>query len=482
MRRLALMLGFVTFSGAQAQQPEPTPAPEARTYAYSRRSTRDDDNRAMLGLNTSSSGKRDSLGLLVTSVTAGSPADKAGIMEGDRLVSIDGTSLKLAPSDAGERDMNGVMTRRLVRSMGEIKPGDDVSLVVYSNGSQKTLKVKTVAASDLDYDRNSRTSRADRENRAAIGISFGGGSPRDSLGLFVQNVTPDGPADKAGIEEGNRIASINGVDVRVPAAEAGNGMLVWGKQSRLQKVLSNVKAGDAVDLRVYANGSYKNVKVTTVKASTLWKEDNWGSAGGMNFMYGEGPMFEMAPMPPMPPMPPMAPMAPMAPMRVRVSPPQSMDGTTMTCTTSEDGNVECANSVEKVNRAMRDAERAYADAGRAYAKSAYAYSYTPGAWGRGKGMGSGSGSGEMNFAGLRMAPVTPGLASYFGAGSEKGLVVLSATEDWKPLVAGDVVLTLNGKAVARDDGGNYISMDTDQDNTFGILRKGKKMSLIVKAR
>jgi S1-C subfamily serine protease len=464
MRRFALLLGFVTFSGLQAQ--EPTPAPEARNYAYSTRRVRDDGNRAALGVSTMSSGKRDSLGLLVTNVTPNSPAEKSGIVEGDRLVSIDGTSLKLAPSDAGERDMNGVMTRRLTRSMGELRPGDEVSLVVYSNGSQKTVKVKTTAASDLDNDRE--TSRADRENRPAIGIAFGGGSPRDSLGLFVTSVTPAGPAEKAGIEEGDRIAAINGTDVRVPAAEAGEGALVWGKESRLRRVLNGVKAGDAVELRVYANGTYKNVKVTTVKASTLFK-DQWGMMGdGMNFMYGEGPMINIAPMPPMPPM---------APMKIRVGPPQPMDGSTMSCETTPQGNVECSNDArDKMSRAMRDADHAMRDAARS---ANYAYSYSPGF---GRGSGSGSGSGEMNFDGLRMSPVSPGLASYFGAGSEKGLVVLAASDQWQPLAAGDVVLTVNGKPVSRSEGGKYISIDTDRDNTFGILRKGKKMSLIVKAQ
>ena len=467
MRQYALLLGFFTFSGVQAQQPEPTPTPEARSYAYAKR-TRDDGDRAALGVTTQSSGKRDSLGLLVTMVTANSPADKAGIMEGDRLVSIDGTSLKLAPSDAGERDMNGVMTRRLQRTMGDLKPGDDVKLVVYSNGSQKNVSVKTVAMDDLDNGR--KTSREDRENRAALGISFGGGSPRDSLGIFVQNVTPGGPADKAGIEEGNRIASINGVDTRVPAAEAGEGMLVWGKQSRLQRVLSGIKAGDVVDLKVYANGSYKNVKVTTVKSSTLWKDNNWGSFGG-NFFYGEGPMVNIAPMPPMPPM------APMAPMRMRMEAPAPMDGGSMSCATTAQGEVECAHiEMDRASRAMRDAERAMAKARTAN----YAYSYSPDmGYGRGSGRGMGS---EMNFGGLRMTPVTPGLASYFGEGSDKGMLVLAAPDQWQPLKAGDVVLTLNGKSVSRSDGGNYLSIDTDQDNSFGILRNKKKMTLIVKAQ
>ena len=40
------------------------------------------------------------------------------------------------------------------------------------------------------------------------------GSSRDTLGVFVMSVEDGGPAAKAGIEEGTRIASINGVDVR----------------------------------------------------------------------------------------------------------------------------------------------------------------------------------------------------------------------------------------------------------------------------
>jgi hypothetical protein len=233
--------------------------------------------------------------------------------------------------------------------------------------------------------------------------------------------------------------------------------------SRLSRVLAGVKAGDAVDLRVYVGGSYKTFKVTTVAASTLWK-DHAGRGFGM--MFGEGPMMEM---PPMAPMAPMAPMPPMEPMHMRIEAPVAPDATTMTCVSTDEGNTVCSNSTTKqVERAMRSAERA--------SRTAMAYSY-----GMGGGRGAGKGANSWNLAGLRLADVTPELASYFGAGSDKGLLVLAAPDNWAPLKTGDVILTVNGRAVERD-GGNYFSVDTDKDNTFGILRKAKKMTVIVKAQ
>src|SRR3972149_2679986 len=44
-----------------------------------------DPDRPMIGVSTRGSGKRDTLGLLVESVTRDGPADKAGVEEGDRL-------------------------------------------------------------------------------------------------------------------------------------------------------------------------------------------------------------------------------------------------------------------------------------------------------------------------------------------------------------------------------------------------------------
>src|SRR5687768_1127694 len=60
-------------------------------------------------------------------------------------------------------------------------------------------------------------------NRATLGVTLGGAAhKRDTLGVFVEAVAEDGPAERAGIYEGHRIAFINGIDVRATAADAGD--------------------------------------------------------------------------------------------------------------------------------------------------------------------------------------------------------------------------------------------------------------------
>ena len=90
------------------------------------------------------------------------------------------------------------------------------------------------------------------------------------------------------------------------------------------------------------------------------------------------------------------------------------------------------------------------------------------------------GNAEINFPGLRLTSVTPELASYFGAGSEKGLLVVEADDEWKPLKTGDVVLKLNGRAVVRGQTSS-MSLESDEDNTFSVIRKQKTITVVVKA-
>ena len=69
-----------------------------------------DEPRAVIGVihDAARSTSRDTLGVLVSTVRAGSPAEKAGIEEGNRIASINGVSLKLAAADIGDDEMAGV--------------------------------------------------------------------------------------------------------------------------------------------------------------------------------------------------------------------------------------------------------------------------------------------------------------------------------------------------------------------------------------
>jgi serine protease Do len=266
-RKLLLALGAVAVaaSAAAAQDVRVFSTPRAGQYSYS---TGLDENRAVIGVTTSTGSSRDTLGVLVSSVTPGGPAEKAGVEEGNRIASVNGVNLRLAPVDVGDWDMANAMTRRLTRELGKLKPGDEAELRVYGGGQTRTIRVKTVASDSL-Y-RSNRMTRADRDERAALGVSLGSGSKRDTLGVLIMGLDDDGPAAKAGLEEGNRIAAINGVDLRVSQDDAGDEFISSAKVARLQRELEKVKAGDEVTLRIYAGaGRMRDVRVKTVAASDL---------------------------------------------------------------------------------------------------------------------------------------------------------------------------------------------------------------------
>jgi predicted metalloprotease with PDZ domain len=238
-------------------------------YAY----VTTDPDRPMIGISTRNSGKRDTLGLLVESVTRGGPAEKAGIEEGDRLVSVNGVNLRLSAADAGEPDMDGVANRRLIRELQKAKAGDEVELRVYRDGNTRSIRVKTVAAEELNKEVFASTAGAwstMNSDRAAIGLSLGGnGSRRDTLGILVVAVAEDGPAAKAGIDEGDRLVSVNEVDLRVAREDAGDGQASSARINRLNRELERVKAGDTVQLRVISTGQVRTLRVASVKASEL---------------------------------------------------------------------------------------------------------------------------------------------------------------------------------------------------------------------
>lgn len=291
---LALALGAATVAtDAEAQDVRVYGQAPARAFSFSY----GDDNRAVIGVSTSTGSPRDTLGLLVTAVTPGGPAERAGIEEGNRIASVNGVNLRLAAADTGDWEMSSAMSRRLTRELGKLKPGDEADLRIYGGGQVRSVKVKTVASDSL-YRTTRRAARVERDERAALGVSLGGASSRrDTLGVLVLGVDDEGPAGKAGIEEGNRIASINGVDLRVSRDDAGDEYISNVKASRLYRELEKVKAGDEVALRVYAGGGrFRDLRVKTVRMSELPRRRAMFFGGG-----GPGTTI-VTPMPPRPPM------------------------------------------------------------------------------------------------------------------------------------------------------------------------------------
>lgn len=301
---LACSTGLLA-SAADAQEVRILRAPggEQREMVLERPS-----NRPMIGVATVMESERgDTLGLLVESVTSGSPAEKAGIKAGDRLQAANGTSLRADRADAGRDDYAGALSRRLQRVIADAKPGEAITLRVLTGTASREVKVVPAAFTTV-ADRS--MPRGPQADRAVIGVMVGStGTLRDTAGVFIQSVVKDGPAEKAGIYEGDRIASINGVSLRVSREDAADAEVASGRGERLQEEVAKLKAGDAAELVVVSGGRSRTVRVTTGKASDLPAmeqevEFNWqGTVPGMQMIprMQELPRMRMVPGMPIPP-------------------------------------------------------------------------------------------------------------------------------------------------------------------------------------
>lgn len=113
--------------------------------------------------------------------------------------------------------------------------------------------------------------------RPAIGVQLNPtGTVRDTIGVFVSRVVPKGPAEKAGIIEGDRIVSINGVDLRVNAADAEDGYAANLPSRRLTREVGKLNPGNVANLRVWSGGRVRDVPVTVGNAWDLRESGSFG--------------------------------------------------------------------------------------------------------------------------------------------------------------------------------------------------------------
>ncbi len=242
-------------------------------------------DRAVLGVTLGAGSSADTAGVRLESVEVNGPAAGAGLQAGDVLTEINGVSLRVAKEDAEDLALTGLAQRRLQRVLAKAKPGDDVRLQYRRAGAARSVTLKTVSAADLERGEVRRLSTAASridESGGHIGVTIGGaGTVRDTLGLFVSAVTAAGPAELAGIVEGERVAAVNGVDVRVPREDVEDGRSRAARVERFVREVQKVAPGGTVTLRVYGNGRYREVPVKAVKEAEL-------PGSGMRFEFGDG--------------------------------------------------------------------------------------------------------------------------------------------------------------------------------------------------
>lgn len=220
-------------------------------------------------------GQGGDAGAIISEVTPGSPADKAGLKAGDVITAINGTSLK--PS--GEESAFD----KLVDAMRPVKPGDSVSIAYSRDGKAATVKATAENARDLVSLRLPAFMQ-----RPVIGVDLGPDNGDGSVTVVA--VTPDGPADKAGLQAGDQLTTVNGTPLKAQGDKTS--------RDALFAAMEKVQPGDKVTVGYTRDGKAGSASVTTVSPR--------------DFFFS----FQMPPIPPMPPMQVMAPgvMAPDAPM------------------------------------------------------------------------------------------------------------------------------------------------------------------------
>jgi len=101
-----------------------------------------------------------------------------------------------------------------------------------------------------------------------IGVSLHVGAEHvgDTAVLYVAHVLPDGPAEKAGLKQGDELTTVDGV-------------AVTGKTYEQVALMVRGEPGSVVKLGVKSEGGSREVSVTRVSGQTLYK-GQMGSHGG----------------------------------------------------------------------------------------------------------------------------------------------------------------------------------------------------------
>jgi len=146
-------------------------------------------------------GVKEFTGALVGDVTAGSPAQKAGLNNGDIILELNGKPV----TDANELRMNISM----------MAPGTAVNLKVLRDGADRNL---TATLGELPTEHASAEKGSSEDNSELSGISVQNlnanlaqqlGVPAGTTGVVVTKVDPSGAAADAGLKSGDVIQEVN---------------------------------------------------------------------------------------------------------------------------------------------------------------------------------------------------------------------------------------------------------------------------------
>jgi serine protease Do len=178
-----------------------------------------------------------SSGVTIANVTPNGPSQKAGLLTGDTIVSVNGKTV--ATGD------------ELVAEISAIKPGTTAKIGYVRNGKQSTADVTVADRQKLFATRLGDEDEGGEEAKpqeSKLGVTVKDITPEiadrmklpNSKGVIVQDVKPDGFGDNVGVSRGDVILEINKQPVN--------------SEADFHKVESQLKAGQDVVFLVRPRG------------------------------------------------------------------------------------------------------------------------------------------------------------------------------------------------------------------------------------
>jgi len=181
-------------------------------------------------------------GAEIARVWPDSPAEKAGLQPGDRIVEVDGK-----PIETPEGVRAAVLRHR---------PGDRVKLAVRRDGQRKEFQARLGGGDDFAGSAPRDRMRRLFSPRPWLGVRIGSSTGR---GVSVARVLPASPADRAGLQHGDAILRVDQTRVKSP--------------TDLQAAIRDHKPGETVRLAIRRDDARRTIEVE-LGAMGIWEGES----------------------------------------------------------------------------------------------------------------------------------------------------------------------------------------------------------------
>ncbi len=224
----------------------------------------------------------DQRGILVETVTAGSPAEKAGLKASEQQVQIDGTDFNVGGDVITAVDGQAVKRFDDLVSylFASTTVGQTIKLDILRDGKEKTLDL-TLAARPASMEQASVQQPSQTQPKNSSGKPWLGirgmdmntalasamNLDQNQSGVLVMDVQSGSPAEAAGLQGSSEFVTIENQSVMIGGdiITAYNGQTITD-MTELKAALSKAAPGDQAELTVLRNGQPETVTVTLGEA------------------------------------------------------------------------------------------------------------------------------------------------------------------------------------------------------------------------